>query len=352
MKNLMDFSVGSIAYWAIGFGVMFGASAFGLFGKDGFFLVAANPSSGDGLWQFAFWIFQAVFAATAATIVSGAMAERTKFGSYLIASFVMVAFIYPLVGHWAWGGGWLAEIGFIDFAGSGVVHAVGGIAGLMGALILGARKGAFDRKSTVHKGHNMMFAGLGVFILWLGWFGFNPGSQIAASGLDNANAIALIAVNTNLAAAAGALIAMFLSWIRLGKPNVGMTLNGALAGLVAITAGCASVTPLSAIVIGAIGGVVMYFGVFALHKFRIDDPVGAVSVHGFTGIWGVIAVGIFDVSSTLSIQLIGIAAIAVWTMLTAGLLFVTLKVFIGLRVAGHVEDEGLDAHEHGIAAYC
>jgi len=242
-------------------------------------------------------------------------------------------------------------MGFIDFAGSGVVHAVGGIAGLMGAIALGPRKGAFDKNSTVHKGHNVMFAGLGVFILWLGWFGFNPGSQVAAAGTDNANAIALIAVNTNLAAAAGALMAMLLSWAKLKKPNIGMTLNGALAGLVAITAGCASVTPLASIVIGGIGGVVMYLGVTALWKLKIDDPVGAVSVHGFTGIWGVLAIGIFDPVGNFGIQLIGILAIVGWTAVTAGILFAFIKATVGLRVSGTIEDEGLDTHEHGVVAY-
>ena len=347
MKNFSDFLIASLAFFAIGFAVMFGAGN-DFMGLSNFFLSGATHGS---LPVMAFFLFQTVFAGTAATILSGAMAERTKFSSYLVISLFMTALIYPVVGHWAWGGGWLAKIGFIDFAGSGVVHAVGGIAGLMGTMLLGARKGAFHPTSAVHKGHNVTIAGLGVFILWFGWFGFNPGSQVAAAGIANANAIALIAVNTNLAAAAGALIAMFLSWIQLGKPNVGMLLNGALAGLVGITAGCASVTPLEAILIGSIGALVMYAGVSLLWRLKIDDPVGAVPVHGFSGMWGVIAVGFFSDGGVLSTQLIGIAAIAAWTAVTSLIVFTIIKATMGLRVHGTVEDEGLDTHEHGVVAY-
>ncbi|MBU4304943.1 MAG: ammonium transporter [Candidatus Omnitrophica bacterium] len=232
MKNLMDFCVGSIAYWLIGFGIMFGTSVLGLFGKDGFFLSAANPSTGEGLWQFAYWMFQVVFAATAATIVSGAMAERTKFSAYLFYSVFITAIIYPVVGHWIWGGGWLAEKGMIDFAGSTVVHSVGGWAALAGALLLGPRLGKYnkDGSSNAIPGHNIPLAALGVFILWFGWFGFNPGSTTAGTNLS----IAVIAVTTNLAAAAGSIIAMSVTWIRYGKPDLSMALNGALAGLVDI----------------------------------------------------------------------------------------------------------------------
>lgn len=347
MKNFADFTIASLVFFCVGYGIMFGAGN-GFTGKELFFLHGLQNDAIPGL---AFFLFQTVFAGTTATIVSGAMAERTKFGSYLLASALMTACIYPIVGHWTWGGGWLSEIGFTDFAGSGVVHAVGGIAGLVGAILLGPRKGAFNPDSKVHKGHNVTFAGLGVFILWLGWFGFNPGSQVAAAGTENANAIALIAVNTNLAAAAGSLIGMLLSWIKLGKPNIGMTLNGALAGLVAITAGCASVTPVAAMVIGAIGSVAMYAGVSLLWKLKIDDPVGAVSVHGVAGIWGVLALGVFDSSVDIVVQATGIAAIVVWTALTSTVLFGLLKSTVGLRVSGSVEDEGLDTHEHGVVAY-
>ncbi|PIQ76669.1 ammonium transporter [Candidatus Peregrinibacteria bacterium CG10_big_fil_rev_8_21_14_0_10_49_24] len=347
MKNFADFTIASLVFFCMGYGIMFGAGN-GFMGKEYFFLHGLQNDAIPGL---AFFLFQTVFAGTTATIVSGAMAERTKFGSYLLASAIMTALIYPIVGHWTWGGGWLSDLGFIDFAGSGVVHTVGGVAGLAGAMLLGPRKGAFNPDSHVHKGHNVTFAGLGVFILWLGWFGFNPGSQVAASGMENANAIALIAVNTNLAAAAGSLLGMLLSWMKLGKPNIGMTLNGALAGLVAITAGCASVTPLAAIAIGAIGSVAMYAGVTLLWKLRIDDPVGAVSVHGVAGIWGVLAVGLFDPSADFVVQATGIVSIVVWTALTSVVLFGVLKATVGLRVSGSVEDEGLDTHEHGVVAY-
>jgi len=347
MKNFADFTIASLVFFCMGYGIMFGAGN-GFMGKEYFFLHGLQNDAIPGL---AFFLFQTVFAGTTATIVSGAMAERTKFGSYLLASAIMTALIYPIVGNWTWGGGWLSDLGFIDFAGSGVVHTVGGVAGLAGAMLLGPRKGAFNPDSHVHKGHNVTFAGLGVFILWLGWFGFNPGSQVAASGMENANAIALIAVNTNLAAAAGSLLGMLLSWMKLGKPNIGMTLNGALAGLVAITAGCASVTPLAAIAIGAIGSVAMYAGVTLLWKLRIDDPVGAVSVHGVAGIWGVLAVGLFDPSADFVVQATGIVSIVVWTALTSVVLFGVLKATVGLRVSGSVEDEGLDTHEHGVVAY-
>lgn len=347
MKNFADFMIASLVFFCVGYAFMFGAGN-GFIGLDHF---ALEGVTNDAIPAYAFFLFQTVFAGTAATIVSGAMAERTQFSSYLVASAVMTACIYPIVGHWTWGGGWLSALGFIDFAGSGVVHAVGGIAGLIGAYILGPRKGAFNPDSKVHKGHNVTFAGLGVFILWFGWFGFNPGSQVAAAGPDNANAIALIALNTNLAAAAGTLTAMVLSWVKLRKPNIGMTLNGALSGLVAITAGCASVSPVESILIGAIGGIVMYMGVLLLWKLKIDDPVGAVSVHGIAGVWGVLAVGVFDPSADLLVQALGIGAIALWVGVTAAILFTALKMSMGLRVSGTVEDEGLDTHEHGVVAY-
>lgn len=347
MKNVSDLMIGSLAFFAIGYAVMFGTGN-GFMGMTGWFLEGITHPS---LPPLAFFLFQTVFAATAATILSGAMAERTKFSTYLIISVFMTAVIYPVVGHWAWGGGWLSTLGFVDFAGSGVVHTVGGIAGLIGTLLLGPRIGAFNPASKVHAGHNVTLAGLGVFILWFGWFGFNPGSQVAAAGVTNANAISLIAVNTNLAAAAGALIAMLLSWFRLGKPNVGMLLNGALAGLVGITAGCAAVTPLSAIAIGTIAAVIMTVIAGILWKLKIDDPVGAVPVHAGAGIWGVLAVGIFSPTGDFMVQLLGIASIVGWTMVTSFILFLTLKLVMGLRVSGKIEDEGLDTHEHGSVAY-
>jgi Amt family ammonium transporter len=355
MKNLMDFSMGSLAYWAIGFGLMFGASKAGLFGTSGFFLsdfkVGADP------WVLAFWMFQVVFAATAATIVSGAMAERTKFSGYLIYSIFISAIIYPIFGSWAWGGlfkggGWLEKLGFIDFAGSTVVHSVGGWAALAGAIVLGPRLGKYGKDGSVRPilGHNLPLAALGVFILWLGWFGFNPGSTTAAN-----KDIAMIFVNTNLAAAAGAVLAMFTSWMKFGKPEVSMSLNGALAGLVAITSPCATVSPLSAVIIGALAGVIVVFSVLFFDRIRVDDPVGAISVHGVNGAWGTLAAGIFNMGGTsakiIGVQLLGIVACFIWTFGTAFLMFKLIDKAIGLRVSPEEETEGLDFGEHGGTAY-
>ncbi|BBO77098.1 ammonium transporter [Desulfosarcina widdelii] len=355
MKNLMDFSIGSIAFWAIGFGLMFGASATGWFGTSGFFLSDFTPD-GDP-WVLAFWMFQVVFAATAATIVSGAMAERTKFTGYILYSIVVSALIYPVFGSWAWGSlfngsGWLEGFGFIDFAGSTVVHSVGGWAALAGAIVLGPRIGKYTKDGKVKPimGHNIPLAALGVFILWLGWFGFNPGSTTTAD-----TSIAMIFVNTNLAAAAGAVLAMIASWAKFGKPEVGMSLNGALAGLVAITAGCANVLPGSAIIIGAIAGVLVVFSVLFFDKIKVDDPVGAVSVHGVNGAWGTLAAGIFNIGGTsasiIGVQLLGIAACFIWTFPMAFIMFKLIDKAIGLRVSPEEELEGLDLAEHGGIAY-
>jgi len=355
MKNLMDFSMGSIAYWAIGFGLMFGVSKTGFFGTSGFFL--SDFKIGGDPWVLAFWMFQAVFAATAATIVSGAMAERTKFIGYLLYSIVISALIYPIFGSWAWGSlfngsGWLENFGFIDFAGSTVVHSVGGWAALAGAMVLGPRLGKYTKEGRVNPilGHNIPLAAIGVFILWLGWFGFNPGSTTSAS-----KDIAMIFVNTNLAAAAGSIMAMLVSWIKFGKPEVGMTLNGALAGLVGITAGCANVTPTSSVVIGSIAGVIVVFSVLFFDKIKIDDPVGAISVHGVCGAWGTLAAGIFNIGGIslkiLSVQLIGIVSCFAWTFPLAYLVFKLIDVTIGLRISREEELEGLDATEHGGNAY-
>ena len=351
MKNLMDFAVGSIGYWAIGFGLMFGATATGWFGTTGFFLSDFKP--GGDPWVLAFWMFQVVFAATAATIVSGAMAERTKFSAYLIYSFIVSALIYPLFGSWAWGGlyhggGWLEKLGFIDFAGSTVVHSVGGWTALAGAIILGPRLGKYDKDGSIKPilGHNMPLAALGVFILWLGWFGFNPGSTTAAN-----KDIAMIFVNTNLAAAAGTCLAMFTSWIKFGKPEIGMSLNGALAGLVAITSPCASVSPMSAVVIGAIAGVIVVFSVLFFDRIKVDDPVGAISVHGVNGAWGTLSAGIFNIGGTslkiIGVQALGIVVCFVWAFGVALILFKLIDVTIGLRVSPEEESEGLDFAEHG-----
>ena len=360
MKNMMDVAIGSLVYFAIGFGIMFGADKFGLFGTTGFFGTGLSADFlGLTIPIEAFLIFQTVFAATAATIVSGAMAERTKFSSYIIYSFVISIVIYPVVGHWIWGGGWLSNLGMVDFAGSTVVHSVGGWAALVGAAILGPRIGKFTKsgKPNAIPGHNITMGALGVFILWFGWFGFNPGSTV--SGMDSS--IGFIAVTTNLAAAAGGVVTMFVTWIKYKKPDVSMTLNGVLAGLVGITAGCASVSLGGSIAIGAIAGVVVVFGVEFLEKvLKIDDPVGAVAVHGFCGATGTILVGFFATDGglfygggfdLLGIQAIGVVAVAAWTLGTSFLLFKTIKKFNGLRVDAHHEVAGLDINEHGSVAY-
>ncbi len=370
MKNLMDFSAGSIAFWAIGFGLMFGADKLGLFGTGGFFLGAGDPTTAEGLWQFAYWMFQVVFAATAATIVSGAMAERTKFIGYLIYSIFISALIYPVVGHWIWGGGWLGNRGMIDFAGSTVVHSVGGWAALAGAIVLGPRYGKYgsDGIPRAIPGHNIPLAALGVFILWFGWFGFNPGSTTAGTNLS----IAIIAVTTNLSASAGAIGAMITAWFHFKKPDTSMTLNGALAGLVAITAGCASVSPLSAIIIGFLAGILVVLSVEFIDKIlKIDDPVGAVSVHGVCGAFGTLMVGLFaqarygaasgagavnglffggGISLFLN-QLIGMLSVFAWTFATAMILFLAIKYTVGLRVSRQEELMGLDIEEHGMESY-
>lgn len=356
MKNLMDFVIGSLIYWAVGFGIMFGANPSGWFGTDGFFL-SDYAKDGDQ-WLFAFWMFQVVFAATSATIVSGAMAERTKFSSYLIYSAAITLFIYPVFGSWAWGslyrgGGWLEKLGFIDFAGSTVVHSIGGWCALAGALVIGPRIGKYTKegKARAIPGHNITFAALGTFILWFAWFGFNAGSTTAAN-----KDIALIAVNTNLSGAAGALTAMFIAWIIFKKPEATMTFNGALAGLVAVTAGCANVTPLSSVLIGAMAGILVVLSVlFIDKKLKIDDPVGAISVHGVCGAFGTLMAGVFD-SKGFSLQIIGVQALGIatafiWAFSTAFILFKIIHYTVGLRVSPVEEIGGLDVAEHGLECY-
>ncbi len=360
MKNLMDFSVGSIIYWVIGFSLMFGTDIGGFIGAVDFLSLGSFEHLGLGIPKEAFLIFQTVFCATAATIVSGAMAERTKFKSYLLYSFVISAVIYPVVGHWIWGGGWLSELGFHDFAGSTVVHSLGGWAALMGAWIIGPRIGKYDKDGNPKaiKGHSLTLGALGVFILWFGWFGFNPGSSL--SGMA-ANDIAHIFVTTNLAAAMGAIVAMIVSWVKYSKPDVSITLNGALAGLVGITAGTDIVSPVGAVIIGAICGIAV---VYAIELFdvtlKIDDPVGAVSVHGICGAIGTALVGIFATdggllygggANLLIVQLTGIAAVALWTMATGFILFKAIDATVGLRVSSDEEEEGLDKREHGTESY-
>ena len=357
MKNMMDFASGSLVFWAVGFAFMFG-SGNSFIGTTGYFLQDTFANLGLDIPIAAFFIFQTVFAATAATIVSGAMAERTNFSGYLAYSVVITAFIYPVVGHWIWGGGWLAEMGLVDFAGSTVVHSVGGWAALAGAIVLGPRIGKYNKDGSANAlpGHNLLMAALGVFILWFGWFGFNPGSTVAGTDLS----IASIAVTTNLAAAAGAVMAMIVSWIKYGKADVSMTLNGALAGLVGITAGTAAVGNLSAVIIGAIAGMIVIYSVEFFDKLQIDDPVGAVSVHGVCGAFGTIAVGIFATEGGLLFgggfellvtQIIGVTAVFFWAFGLGFVLFKVIDAVIGLRVSEADEIEGLDYSEHGAESY-
>ncbi|MEW6020228.1 MAG: ammonium transporter [Pseudomonadota bacterium] len=360
MKNLMDFAVGSVAFFLVGFGLMFGVTN-GYFGTSLFGLAGADWASAD--WNFSFLIFQTVFAATAATIVSGAMAERTKFKSYLVYSVFITAFIYPIFGSWAWGGlleggGWLEELGFIDFAGSTVVHSVGGWLALAGAIVLGPRIGKYgkDGKARAIPGHSLSLAALGVFILWFGWFGFNPGSTTVGDG-----EIGRIAVTTNLAGAIGAITAMMTSWIISRKPDASMTLNGALAGLVAITAGTYSVSGMGALAIGGIAGVLVVLSVYFIDAvLKVDDPVGAVSVHAVCGAWGTLAVGLFAIDgglfygggfAQLGVQAAGVATAFVWAFGIGLALFYALKVTIGLRASREEEMLGLDLGEHGMEAY-
>ncbi len=361
MKNLMDFAIGSLLYWVIGFTIMYGDSIGGIIGTPDLFFM--SDGFGDNYSDYADLFFQTVFAATAATIVSGAMAERTEFKAYLIFSIVITVLIYPISGHWTWGGGWLSQLGFHDFAGSSIVHSVGAWVGLAGAAIIGPRLGKYgkDGKPKAIPGHNLTLGALGVFILWFGWFGFNPGSQLAAAGTDNAVAIGHIAVTTNLAAAAGAVTAMMVSWFRYKRPALSISLNGALAGLVAITAGCDAVNPMGAVAIGIIAGFVLPFAVEFFDKIlKIDDPVGAISVHGVSGALGTLAVGLFSTSEglfygfgakLLGIQAIGVLVFFVWAAGTGFILFTILKKLKILRASKRVEEEGLDIYEHGEGAY-
>ena len=353
MKNLMDFVIGSICFFLIGFAVMYGGDGAWI-GTSGFF----NPmglADGDGMFRElpigVFLIFQTVFCGTAATIVSGAMAERTKFIAYLIYSAVVSLLIYPIAGHWIWGGGWLEQIGFHDFSGSTAVHTVGGMCALMGAYMVGPRIGKYNKegKPMAIPGHNLPLGTLGIFILWFTWFGFNCGSTAEAS-LNLGN----IAVNTNLSASAATLAALIVTWIRYGKPDVTMTLNGALAGLVAITAGADCVSPLSSIIIGLVGGVIVVPSVLIFDRLRLDDPVGALSVHLVNGIWGTLAVGIFALPGcgyTFLTQLIGVVSVGVVAFPCALLIFWVIRKTMGIRVSAEEELRGLDLGEHGMEAY-
>ncbi|MDA8441034.1 MAG: ammonium transporter [Peptococcaceae bacterium] len=360
MKVFMDCTVGLIGYWAVGFAIMYGADHFGLFGASGFMFngVGLVPA-GTLVAPYAFWLFQAAFAVAVATIVSGAVAERMKFAPYIVFSFVATALIYPLAGHWVWGhGGWLNNLGMLDFAGSSVVHAAGGWAALAAILVLGPRRAKFNKDGTpnVIPGHNLPLAALGAFILWVGWFGFNPGSSLSGLNLN----IARIAVTTNLAAAAGGVVGTLFTMKKYGKPDPSMIINGVLAGLVAITAGCAYVGPGSALIIGGIAGGLVVMAVELFDRLKADDPVGAVAVHGVCGSFGTLAVGLFAEKGgllfgggarLLEVQALGLLAVSVWAFAASFGVFSILKATVGIRVSAEEEDEGLDISEHGVGAY-
>jgi Amt family ammonium transporter len=379
-KNFVVFAIATIGFLAVGWGLMFGDGN-GIVGLEGLFFLSGtdnSPAMGDayqGVYSAISWagiplmakfFFQLVFAGTAATIVSGAVAERIKYISFIIFSLVLVAFVYPTIGHWIWGGGWLAELGFWDFAGSTVVHSVGAWAALAGVIVLGPRLGKYGKDGRTHAipGHNMTSAMTGALILWLGWFGFNPGSTMAADPVS----ISHIVVTTNVSAAAGALAATALAWIMLGKPDISMTINGALGGLVGITAGCAFVSVGSSLVIGTISGALIVFGVLLLDKLKLDDPVGAIAVHGMGGIFGTLAVGLFAQdaiapgttgdglffgggATLLANQAIGVAAVGAAVLVVALVVWTLIKVTVGVRVSEEEEIEGLDIGEHGNRAY-
>lgn len=362
-KNFLDFCMASLGFFLVGYAIMFGDGN-GFIGTKGWMLMGLEPTA-SGLPLHAFWLFQAAFCGAAATIVAGGMAERMNFKAYLIYSFLISALVYPIIGHWIWGGGWLSTMGFSDFAGSTVVHTTGGIAALIGTVMLKPRIGKYgvDGKPRAIAGHSIPLACLGVFILWFGWFGFNPGSTLAVgNGMD----IARVAINTNMAAALGGIAAMATVWMRFGKPDLSMAMNGALAGLVGITAPCAYVEPWAACVIGITSGIIVVFGVELLDKLQIDDPVGAVPVHGMCGIWGTLCVGIFGKASLglanegfiysgnpmqFGIQFVGSASTVVFVLVTMGLIFKIIDVTVGLRVSRTEELRGLDIGEHGMEAY-
>lgn len=361
MKNLMDFSIGTPIFWLLGFGLMFGAGNFiGHF--DPTIAGAYTDILPEGVPKWAFVIFQTVFCATAATIVSGAMAERTKFSSYCIYSAVISAVIYPISGHWIWGGGWLSQLGFHDFAGSTAVHMVGGVAALIGAKMLGPRIGKYSKsgKSKAILGHSLTLAALGVFILWFCWFGFNGCSTVSAEGDETLFSMGSIFMTTNLAAAVAACVTMVITWIRYKKPDVSMTLNGVLAGLVAITAGCDVVSPIGAAIIGLIAAFVVVFGIeFIDKKLKIDDPVGAVGVHGLCGATGTILTGLFALDGGVfygggfqffGIQVLGVVSVIAWVAVTMTIVFFIIKKTVGLRVSASEEIAGLDSEEHGLAS--
>jgi len=362
MKNLMDFAFGSVVFWVIGFGLLMGDGN-GFIGTIDLF-TQGNYDSNIPTWALV--AFNTMFCATAATIVSGAMAERTKFSSYIIYSIIISAIIYPIEAHWIWGGGWLSELsigtshGFVDYAGSTAVHMVGGMAALVGAKLLGPRIGKYgkDGKPRAIPGHNILLGALGCFILWFGWFGFNPASSYGLSTVEQCYEVGNVFMTTNIAAAAATCVAMIVTWIRYGKPDVSLTLNGSLAGLVAITAGCNAVDPWAAAIIGAIAGALLVFAIEFFDKVaKIDDPAGAISVHGVCGAFGTIMIGFFaredglfttGKADRLIIQLIGVVTVMAWTLVTMYIAFKLIDKFNGLRVPKEEELEGMDPVEHGL----
>ncbi|MDN5348126.1 MAG: ammonium transporter, Amt family [Clostridia bacterium] len=358
MKNFMTVALGVVIFFIVGFGLAFGADKGGFLGTTGFWL-AQTEGMDFGIPLLAFWFFQAVFCATSATIVSGAMAERTRLMSYLVFTVIITAFIYPVVAHWVWGGGWLQKRGFIDFAGSTVVHSVGGWSALIGAALVGPRLGKYGPQGEVHPipGHNIPMGALGTLLLWFGWFGFNPGSTLSGT----TPAIASIATTTLLAASAAAIASMVFSWARYGKSDLSLTLNGALGGLVAITAGTAVVSPTGSLIIGMVAGLVLVLAVeFFDRVLKVDDPVGAVSVHLVCGALGTIMVGLFATegglfygggAALLLTQLIGVVSVGVWTSVLAFISFKLIDIIFCLRVPKEEEIEGLDLGEHGMQAY-
>lgn len=370
MKNMMDFCIGTPCYWLVGFGLMFGSTA-PIIGRLDPLIRGTYDATNSVVPQtmplWCYVIFQTVFCATAATIVSGSMAERTNFKAYCVYSAIISLLVYPIGGHWAWGGGWLSTLGFHDFAGSAVVHNVGGVIACLGAAMLGPRIGKYDKngKAKAIPGHNLTAAALGVFILWFCWFGFNGGSTAAMATADDAINASNAFMTTNLAAAVATCVTMVFTWVRYGKPDVSMTLNGALAGLVAITAGCDCVSPVGAFFIGVVAGFLVVLSVeFFDNIAKIDDPVGAVSVHMANGIWGTIAVGLFSTGadgvgkglfygggvSQLGVQALGIIAIDAYVLVVMFIAFKIIDKTIGLRVPAQVEIDGLDIHEHGLAS--
>ena len=371
MKNMMDFCIGTPCFWLIGFGLMFNGGLGGLIGRPDFFIrgmyTAENSTVAQGIPLWCFVIFETVFCATAATIVSGSMAERTNFKAYCVYSAAISLLVYPVTGHWGWGGGWLAGMGFHDFAGSALVHNVGGVIACLGAALLGPRIGKYgkDGKARAIPGHNLTAAALGVFILWFCWFGFNGGSTIAMDSADAAYEASLAFMTTNLAAAVSTVVTMIFTWFRYGKPDVSMTLNGSLAGLVAITAGADCVSPVGAFFIVLVAGFLVVLSVeFFDNIAKIDDPVGAISVHMVNGIWGTLAVGLFSTGddgvglglfygggfAQLGIQAVGLVAIDAFVLVTMFIIFKLIDKTIGLRVPEQVEIDGLDYHEHGLTS--